>query len=492
MGSKLLTIQEKYYKLVEDYLGDYYNYMIKHNLTFHETISKFFIKTNCPATEEEIQSILTTFEENVNKLWKGSYDTIINQAKNLNGIKTHYFYVPQSFENYSDKKNDNFNIFNRFGLYSDTIFIDDPMWRATTEVMDYEWPYRFSRFLISGFNILHMKELIFANVEQPILLSIPSNLGKEKDKDKIYNIIDQQTIEFTSSLFQKDFTSQDEIINFFKKNINSLNDFMELTKNNYYNYKFFIDGFSDMVKLKTHEKIPIYYPLGKDIPFAMDYNEVMGEIFLKLTRGLLSIKTQMQYKSMLVDAYPIYDEKETYNFANSIQKKEYLKFEKYLKEKSPKHMIGINTLTDSKFKWLGNVPIKTLIDMRENGEMNDFRSIISNNLNEYHNANLENIDIITKDVNYNITGAFKKYENELKRLNEKYKFSKFDRVGLTITMGLGITGFIFPPLALISVIVGGSTATDVIKKWNEKKDEIKELKKKPISILYEAQSKSNN
>lgn len=142
--SKILDFQQKYYNIIHDYLDDYYNYMIKNNYTFSETFDKI-TKDIFPF---DPYIILTSFNEDISSLWNNNYSVITNEVKKFKGITTHNFYTPDIDDVKNFGKNNPYDVINRVGLYSDTIMLDDPMWRATANIRDYELIYRFFKFLL--------------------------------------------------------------------------------------------------------------------------------------------------------------------------------------------------------------------------------------------------------------------------------------------------------------------------------------------------------
>ena len=131
-----------------------------------------------------------------------------------------------------------------------------------------------------------------------------------------------------------------------------------------------------------------------------------------------------------------------------------------------------------------------LIKIRKDGELNEFRSILSGALNKYNYSKIEDLDSVVKDIQYELNEVFKNHEKEIKEIVNKYKIGKLDAAKLIASGTIGVTGFAFPPIALIGSLLGGATVADIVNKYFKKKTKIEELERKPIGILYEAHKKA--
>lgn len=481
---KIEEIQKKYYDLIEDYIGNYYKYMVKNNLTFIQTIKQLFDKKGHELGLAECQLTLESFNDELEKLWKNNYDLIISEVKKLRGIKTFNFFVPPMEDISHNSKNLTQELFSRVGLYTDSIILDDPMWRATTRIQEYETLFRFTKFLTYGFHMLNIKEIIFSDLDQPIGLICPSDLGDNTTKKSFQKITEAQIHSFSSALFQKEFHSNEEIEEYLNKNVKNLKDFLEITKSMYDKYSYFIESLKDLIPLKTSGEKGSRYYFEDGLPFTLPLDKIFSDIYMHLCYGYISYTNQVYYKSEITDSYPLFTERSVWKESNKYLLDNYILTNKYLKEKLPKNLIGLHVLTEDRFKWLGNVPVDLLVKIRKNGELNDFRLQISEKLNEYHTGSLENIETIAKDVEYTLNNSFRKHEKEIEIINKKYKY-KSDTIGLIVSGVINITGAIFPPLSVLGTIVGGTSAIDIVRKYEQKKKEIKELKTRPIGILYD-------
>ncbi len=484
MLNKIRKIQESYFTLVEDYLGDFYKLANKKDGLYGKVIKELYENKISGLSHTECELTLDSFEEDISKIWKKNFWTITKEIEELNGVKTYNFFVPMP-KSFSLTDTHATEIFRRFGLYSDTIILDDPMWRAVANKQEYEVLFRYMKFLIYGLNILKMKNIVLADVDQPIALIVSLDSIDSARKKQFQSIVEEQICMFSSTLFQKKLASLDQIKSFMDSKIKSLKEFQMFTKNQYTNNKFFIDAVKELFKLKTTGDSGIRYFYGDGLPYVLPKKEIFSDIFIHAAYGYVSYSNQIYLKSSLIDSFPLFTEKKVWEESNQFLMNDYSMTASYLKGKTPTHLIGVNVLADDTFKWLGNVPEQTLIELRKKEELSNFRHFFSDKLNEYHDANLENINKIIKDLNYSLSNAFKKHEQEVNELLKKYSIKK-DIGKLIVSGSIAISGSVYFPLGVLGTILGGKTITDIFNNIKQKKSEIEILNKRPVAICYEA------
>lgn len=164
---------------------------------------------------------------------------------------------------------------------------------------------------------------------------------------------------------------------------------------------------------------------------------------------------------------------------------------KKLKFRRPsKHHLVMNTLRLDDFKWLGNVPTDGIIRMRQEGELQDLRNLLGKNIQDLQNVSDEDFVQIGQEIKYNLNQALKKHAMKVKGLNEKYRRRyNFGIASSVVTGTLAFATALYPPVALatgIASAIGGGTIIGTIEKLMELREEMKELQKKPVAMLFEA------
>lgn len=489
MSNNFLLFQKKYFELLEDYIGGHFKFMEENNLTFYEFINK--VDGEFPITLSEMKRTLDPFNEELNKLWHNNQVTITKEIQKLGGLKTFNFFIPDSeFKNFTLSDTPAVEFIKRIGLYSDTIFLDDPMWRVTSKIQEYEYRYRFLKFYYYGLNLLSLKKIIFSDTPQPICLIVPSDFIDTESRARFEDTMSIQRLEISSSIFGKKFSSEDEIWDFLRENIKRKEDLIKIIKNRDTKHEYFIHSIPKLVDMKTMGEDYIRHHAG--LTFSMPSGDVTADVFLRTLNGYLSFSNQVYYKSFLYDAYPIFTEREIWEESNKFLISDYKNSYNYLGSKVKKHHVGVNVLTQEDFKWLGNISIDKLIKIRKRGELIEFRNLLSKSLNEYHIADIDNIDNVKKDVKYQLEQEFSKHRIHLNEIKKRYKYTYKDFTGILVSGTFTIVGAYNLPLGVIGAILGGRSVKDIYGKYLHKKSEISALKRKPINILFDAHNRSSS
>jgi hypothetical protein len=147
-------------------------------------------------------------------------------------------------------------------------------------------------------------------------------------------------------------------------------------------------------------------------------------------------------------------------------------------------------------KFIGNVPLKGLKMLRDNGEMADLRELIGRNIREIENASDDEFIEVGKLVSYNIETALRKHSFEVQGLNERYnRLIGFTSAGVVTSVVSGSIGFVasaYQPLALAAGILGGiPLGIQTVKQYLELRDKNKELQTKPVAVLFEKKGLRN-
>lgn len=123
----------------------------------------------------------------------------------------------------------------------------------------------------------------------------------------------------------------------------------------------------------------------------------------------------------------------------------------------PATVSTLRALGDTRFEWLGNVPIKALAEMRERNENEEFRKKISGFVAELHASAVEDLDRVAAEVGRGIASLLADHQNKVRELEEKYQRRHVQTaIGAWITLGavflpvLAPFVSILPPLAITS------------------------------------------
>ena len=89
----------------------------------------------------------------------------------------------------------------------------------------------------------------------------------------------------------------------------------------------------------------------------------------------------------------------------------------------PEHEMLIRGLGHERMRWLSNVPIDALIELRRNGENVQFRDRLLNSFSALHRADLNNIDRVAAEIGTEISRMQAEHDAHIKEIQEKYQTS---------------------------------------------------------------------
>jgi len=478
MPRNLYSIQEKYFEILKDYFGPFYNYMKKKNIRFDEAFRRIYNNI----TYAECQTLLESISEDLDDLWKNNSDFILTEVKKIYGIKTYYFWgstIASRFVNPEENK----AIINKQGLYTDTILIDDPLMRTSKMARNYDILYRTFQAFSQSAGLLKAENLILADVDTPIALIIPTSVIPPPDIIKqSYQAITEKLLKLLSDIFNKEFDDEEDIKKFLSDNINSLDDVDILLSKTNAKYSTVVNQIKEVWKLKLWGSKYVTDPSLPEIVADAVYQSFGG--FINMGPALASGATKW-------DSYLLFDSKSFYDgIAQSLEYDG-----KYINQCTPpeKHLDTTisHIISQSDFKWLGNIPDDLLITMRNNGELMDYRNLFKDCLYPQREINEENFERVSKEINYNLKQLFIKHEKEIESIKEKYSKKLPNQLAsLSLTAYLAIFSAIYPPLEVIAPLVGGGNLLSIYNEYKKKCNKIEELSKKPVGILFDAHSKN--
>jgi acyl carrier protein phosphodiesterase len=110
---------------------------------------------------------------------------------------------------------------------------------------------------------------------------------------------------------------------------------------------------------------------------------------------------------------------------------------------NPRTMALVNTLSSRRLRWLGDIPIDTLVNLRRDNENVTFRERLAASVGKLHGSALHDLDRVAAEVCHDLEGAIANHEKELRSIQEKYS-----RIhGQTAVLGIAAGAALIPALA---------------------------------------------
>lgn len=364
-------------------------------------------------------------------------------------------------------------------LYCDTVMIPDPV-MPWLEKHRTEEKFHDVLLLQAVHALLHLKPLIDADLPYPAVLVFPS-------WEKILEDHDQQTqkgilrliTDVLSYHFKENWTSLDEIRDYIKRYPDKFIAIVE--KNNIFvgpqgnigetlsesmkRYLEFIKMWRTKEWCSQFEKFPqhiqvfcaIMERLSPFYHFLENAQELRGH-------PLMSLEQHAHYFSLISKAY-----NGRLEFLGIVQ---------------PKTKILVDTLGAKRLSWIGDIPVKSIVALREQNENKTFRCRLTSAIERLRVTDFENIERSTTEICHEIECLVADYKKQQSRLLEKYR-----RIhGQTALLALGATSTAFIPVlapflgTAAPLVLGTKYTYDKLSEMREKK----ELAYSLVGVLAEA------
>ncbi len=349
-------------------------------------------------------------------------------------------------------------------LYADIVLIPDPILPWVEDPRPEE-RFRNVLFLQSVFALLHLKPLVNADLPYPAVIVFPSY---ERSLERLDTVTQTRINELVTGIVSvylgRKFENFDELKSFAATNESD-----------------FLTGID-----KHHLFVAPGGDVGQPLEdaFKMYLEEIRqwrSEEYLssisRLSKGMLVLIALME---RIVPQYHLLENAEEFSsnpmlclpaqwHYYSIACKFFddrLKALGLLDERTVKAVRGIN---QPELRWLGNIPVEALVDLRRNNENEEFRRVLKAGISELHGAALSDLDRVTSEVSRSVTSLLVGHEKQIARIEEKYQ-SKYRKIA--IASWATVAGLLMPALApLIGVaapLAIGGTYLDT--KMSERKE----------------------
>ena len=347
--------------------------------------------------------------ESLASFYKQFGSHLFSEAKNLSGLKL-------VFGGSGQLKKSQFEAIRKMLLYADSILIPDPIlpWIESPRM---EEGFRNVQFLEAAFFLLHFKPLVDQDLPNPPIVVFPS---------------------FEKSLEERDPTTQERIQTFVTrvlshylgKQFETLDDMR----------KFVTTQEADFMR-EVDEKHLFVAPggyVGQPLPEALNRydgemrhwrSESYQTVVAGLPKGVLLLNGLIE---RLVPHYHLLENAEEFSscplVALQVPSYYYSLISKFFASRlhvqgglEPQAMTALDSIKDSRSKWLGDIPLAHLVELLSNHQNERFRTRLNELFAELHKARIEDLNVIVPEVCSGITSLFNENDAEIATIQEKYK-----------------------------------------------------------------------
>jgi len=359
-------------------------------------------------------------------------------------------------------------------LYADTILIPDPV-LPWLEVERKAEKFRLVNLLKNIFVLLHLKPLVEANLTYPAIIVFPSyEKSLEEHDEETRTYIKNLVVNFLSYYMGQRFESLDDTMQYVRA---SEEEFLQQVERK---ELFVPPGAGRVAGLGISEAIKRYRQYirtWRSEQFVKQYESlsngelVWNGIFERLAPQwhLIENADELRAQPMLIfGAHWHYYTLCTEMYQGRLVEANYLQ---------PSTVNTLRALSESRFAWLGNVPIEALVKLREQNENEEFRKRISTFTSELYEAAIEDIDPVAAEVGRGIASLLREHNNRVQEIKEKYarRYGK-TLVAAWVTLAANFVPSLAPFVSIVPPV------TLVGKYVCDKVDEISEKRKASRSL----------
>jgi len=467
---------DKYFSILKDYFGDAFKIAAKYRFNWEKYYPKLI---GVYDDVLKIPMLDSLFDELIELDWKSQEKLIRNKS----GLKSVYTGSELATFKPIDSTSD---FLRKTCLYADTIILHDQVLQNSI-LMRLGKNMLFSDFDITmqaAIEFLGLEDLCISDDEAPIChIAPPINWIIEKNKliESTWKLMNKSVITCANELFSKNFSTIEEVRKFLSE-VKNPEQFLNLigTKTD-----FIHDGkyVSRKNFYETYERVE--QKLGYYFEPCKAYEAAINDHYSSRVKNLVCAGR--------LDSMPITNFSGVWNSINWLIKHDNLSiFENMKKKNFSKETMIINALQQKDLKWLGEVPINKIKLLRERGELADLRDLLSRNIENVENISDEEFFEVGQQVKYNVEQAMKKHSADIQDLNEKYRLKyQLGSVSTIVSGTMGFVSAIYPPLAIaagVASAIAGSGSIFTTKDFLEKREKIKDLKRKPVAMLFDAKN----
>lgn len=470
----LYEIQRRYFSIIDANFKFFYDKMVELNYSPHQIAYSVAYDNNTDYLRETIPQFLQAIVD----FWEGHSEAAYIHVEDMDNKTIKGVLGGDLFAA------NNENIASKCGIYIDTIVLPCPYIRSYNIFSRWDKQEQVYFLIKHALNVLKYKELAMADIPIPIVVILPDKeMMPDADASFIVNLGEQDALVHSNKVFGTNFTSWEEVFDYAGR-------FDTIEK--------LMPKIADKARLlfDLEDPAPIDKQLLKQFTeygekYGMNNIGVFAAFF---SFGRMSTCNELLYKSLHLHGTPIIEAPTSWEYFK--WKLEYdAERSNPGRELSNIHIVkGLNHISDTSLKWIGNIPVDGLIEIRKNGAIDEIREIVSKGIDELTEANSTDFTVTSHRVFNNLNAAFKQHEDNIKELtNKSWKIAGKD-IGSWLVVGsielaAACTGqplYGFSAL-MLNQILDAPKLKDLpksAKKIKQANDEKRNLKRSPVGLMF--------
>ncbi|MDK9763265.1 hypothetical protein KI743_14765 [Vibrio sp. D420a] len=466
----LAEIQRAYFGFINANFAPFYE-MMKEAGKNPNDIARFFSQKT--VTRNELVQSIPPFLEHIRELWDSCGDVAWTHLEDMDCLKLSH--AGDLFPSYSH------NVASKCGIYSDTIVLPDPFIRTLDLYQMWDDEQKVYYFLKHALSVLAYKDLALAELTTPIVVVLPEpQYLEEHERSFVEKLSERDGLKLAGNTFGREFESLDDAKEFFA----ALD-----SKNKVFN------------EVRDESKILADLDIGNNIkeqldelcnnPLSIMNSLTPGQMILTNFLGRMGQANDALLKSRRVRGVPLIDAPTSWRYFNWKLQLDGEQLEQSSQEQL--HVThALTSLDGTELSWLGNIPPKSLIEIRKQGALEEIRSIMSKNISNLIESSPNKFGETSYQVYKNFQNAFEEHNTKVKELRtKKWKFGGFDIGSMVCTGAIELAAVATgsPLFGAVSWTAGQLLDTpklrEIPQKYRELMEEDKELSNSPVGLLVQ-------
>jgi len=473
MNSAIRRTQEEYFEVLEAFFGDYYKKMSKTGKAAWEmAVEAVRVYDDSMA---KVESDLLNDE--LNDLWERRTQQLRNEIRGVGGVKAVY--------RGADVPLGGINFAKRSALYMDMTMIEDPISISLIHRETLNYRMLIAILVEYSLRMLEVMDLAVACEDvQPLVIVPPYPYWLQTERKHLRKQAIKYALNFWSDVLGRNFKSMKELKDFI---------FNQGTPERLLEHLKKPELFSD----PDHEIGPVetlkqFMQFEFNVASSGSYGslgdpQLLADVFFNSTLGSLAeVSSQLfSCRPDVMRAEPVTDttyfwrrlrwvfrhDSEMYARMNRAVPGDYGSPQRPLRADA----LVLNVLMRDDFRWLGNVPVKDIVRLREDGELDNIRKIFSDGIRDMGGAELEELPTIARQVKDNWNRAVDKHKGDVRKLRIDAGLS----AGTVLAGTIGVMTPQFSPAGWITALgTGARLGRDLAK--------LAEYNQRPVAILLKA------
>jgi len=479
-NNPFLPILSPYFEWLTEIFGNLADEVIKNNISPRDLVADYLSSRH---RREVLIKDIPGFYKSIFDFWESNYVPIEKEIRQLASFKSRFGgdIGPQS----SDA------VFQRSGLYFDTLIVPDPLLRIA------HFPEQFSKinefyFLKYSIEQILAKDIYLSDVYPPIaVLTADPELAEDRNFDDLSNLAKIDSILLVNDLYEKEFEVYDDILDFFGTFSSAQEAVKEISN-------------PDLFYLI--EEAPRDPSSQLEANLTRNRHDWEVDRFLKENKagylpftimGRMMQINDVLHRSYNQNAHPLISAPVSFHWLSwKIESNQKLFYEQLGIQDNLDFNIT-NALLSQELRWLGNISQQNLIELRKKGQLEDIRELLRNEIDTLSQLDIDSLEKALNQVDQNLSVGIEKHQSQLDVLDRQYKTDlAISGSSLLISISAAFQPALFPltpgMVKALGGVIGTTNIKDIVKSTVKYIRERKKLLNAPVGLLWKAQKKNKS